>query len=168
VIRHRLLRLALAAALVGPAACRGTSGAQDEAAVATIPVTITGTGGRHVFQAELARTAAQQEKGLMYRTGLGPDFAMLFAPYPPDGGPPVATSFWMRNTPSSLDIVFIRPDGTIARIAENTVPLDETPLASGEPVAAVLEVRGGRMAELGLGEGDRVQWTLPGVPHAGG
>jgi uncharacterized membrane protein (UPF0127 family) len=74
----------------------------------------------------------------------------------------------MRNTPSSLDIVFIRPDGTIARIAENTVPLDETPLASGEPVAAVLEVRGGRMAELGLGEGDRVQWTLPGGPHAGG
>ena len=168
MIRHRLLGLALAAALAGPSACRGPVDAPDGAAVATIPVTITGAGGRHVFQAELARTAAQQEKGLMYRTGLGPDFAMLFAPYPPDGGPPVATSFWMKNTPSSLDIVFIRPDGTIARVAENTVPLSEAPLSSGEPVAAVLEVRGGRMAELGLGEGDRVRWTLPDGGNAGG
>lgn len=165
--------LALAAALLGPSACRGTTGAQEagaqeDATLATIPVTITGSGGRHVFRAELARTAAQQEQGLMYRTGLGPDFAMLFSPYPPDGGPPVPTSFWMKNTPSSLDIVFIRPDGTIARIAENTVPLSEAPISSGEPVAAVLEVRGGRMGELGLGEGGRVEWTLPASAHAGG
>jgi hypothetical protein len=97
----------------------------------------------------------------MYRTDLKPDGGMLFAPYPPEGGPPREASFWMRNTPSSLDIVFIRADRTIARIAENTVPLSEAPVASGEPVAAVLEVPSGRMAELGVAEGDRVDWPAP-------
>ena len=62
---------------------------------------------------------------------------MLFWPYPPDG-PAREASFWMKNTPSSLDIIFIRPDGTIATIAENAVPQDETQLTSGEPVSAVL------------------------------
>ena len=94
----------------------------------------------------------------MFRTDLRPNGGMLFAPYPPDGGPPREASFWMRNTPSPLDIVFIRADGTIARIAENTVPFSEAPVPSGEPVAAVLEIPGGRTAELGIAEGDRVNW----------
>jgi uncharacterized membrane protein (UPF0127 family) len=83
---------------------------------------------------------------------------MLFAPYPADGGPPREASFWMKDTPSPLDIVFIRQDGTIATIAEQTTPYSEVPVSSGEPVAAVLEIRGGRAAELGLAEGDRVRW----------
>ena len=52
----------------------------------------------------------------------------------------------MKNTPSPLDIIFIRADGTIARIAENTVPFSEAQVPSGEPVAAVLEINGGRAA----------------------
>jgi hypothetical protein len=83
---------------------------------------------------------------------------MLFWPYPPGGGAPRAASFWMKNTPTPLDIVFIRADGTIARIAENTIPFSETQVPSGEPVAAVLELVGGRAAELGIAEGDRVTW----------
>jgi hypothetical protein len=126
-----------------------------------VPVTIRTAGGSHVFRVELADSVAEQTQGLMYRTDLRPDGGMLFAPYPPEGGPPREASFWMRNTPSSLDIVFIRADRTIARIAENTVPLSEAPVASGEPVAAVLEVPGGRMAELGVAEGDRVDWPAP-------
>lgn len=121
------------------------------------PVTTEGAGGRHVFCAEVADTPEEQARGLMFRTNLADDFAMLFAPYPPTGGPREA-SFWMRNTPSALDILFIRADGTVARIAENTVPMSEVPVTSGEPVAAVLEVRGGRSAELGIAEGDRVRW----------
>lgn len=122
-----------------------------------VSVTITGPGGRHVFAAEVAKTAAEQERGLMYRTDLKPDGGMLFWPYPATGPARVA-NFWMKNTPAPLDIIFIRADGTIARIAENAVPLTEDLVSSGEPVAAVLEVGGGRTAATGVGEGDKVSW----------
>jgi uncharacterized protein len=94
----------------------------------------------------------------MFRTDIARDGGMLFAPYPPEGGAPREASFWMKNTPTPLDIVFIRPDGTIATIAENTVPFSEAPVRSGEPVSAVLEILGGRAAELGIAPGDRVTW----------
>lgn len=154
-------RVALALALLVAGCARG--GENEAAGVATtagkvVPVTITGAAGRHVFQAELAGTAAAQEQGLMFRTDLKPDGGMLFWPYPPGGGPPRAATFWMKNTPTPLDIVFIRADCTIARIAENTIPYSETMIPSGEPIAAVLEVVGGRTAETGVSEGDKVSW----------
>jgi uncharacterized membrane protein (UPF0127 family) len=64
----------------------------------------------------------------------------------------------MRNTPNSLDIIFIRQDGTIATIGENAVPFSEAKVDSGEPIAAVLELAGGRSAELGIAAGDKVAW----------
>ena len=115
---------------------------------------------RHCFQAEPAITPEQQARGLMFRTDIGPDSAMLFAPYPGEGGAPREASFWMKDTPSALDILFIRADRIIARIADNTIPFSEMPIPSGEPVAAVLELRGGRAAELGITEGDRVSWIV--------
>ncbi len=149
------------------AGCGGEGGAGTQGPPVLVPVTIRTADGSQVFRVELADSAAEQIRGLMYRTDLKPDGGMLFAPYPPEGGPPRDASFWMRNTPSSLDIAFIRADRTIARIWENTVPMSETALASGEPVAAVLEVPGGRMAELGVAEGDRVEWPAPGVSAGG-
>ncbi|HVF94576.1 MAG TPA: DUF192 domain-containing protein [Sphingomonas sp.] len=137
----------------------------DQAAPAgSVAVTIAAAGGRHRFVVELAATPAAQEKGLMYRTDLTPTGGMLFWPYPAAGGGPREASFWMKNTPTPLDIIFIRADGTIARIAENTVPFSEAPVASGEPVDAVLEIVGGRAAELGIGEGDRVTWSKAPAP----
>ena len=143
--------------LLATAACKteGAAGAQD-AALKT--VSIASAAGAREFRVEMARTAAEQERGLMFRTDLSPDGGMLFWPYPPDGTPPREASFWMKNTPSSLDILFIRADGTIARIADSTTPYSTTPIPSGEPVAAVLELAGGRAAELGIAEGDRVSW----------
>jgi uncharacterized protein len=132
-----------------------TSGAVQRV---TTPVTIESGGRRHVFRAEVASTTAQQAQGLMFRTDLQPDDAMLFAPYPPEGGAPRVADFWMKNTPLSLDIVFIRADHSIAAIAQNTTPLSEAKVSSGEPVAAVLELVGGRAAALGIGVGDRVTW----------
>lgn len=128
-------------------------------AKALLPVTIAGPGGTHVFHVERATTLAEQAQGLMYRTDLKPDGGMLFAPYPPEGGAPRLASFWMKNTPTPLDILFIRADGTIATIAENTVPFSEAEVKSREPVAAVLELVGGRSAELGIAEGDKVRWA---------
>ena len=95
----------------------------------------------------------------MYRTNIPKDGGMIFAPYPPEGGGPREATFWMKNTPSPLDIIFIRANGTIARIAENAIPEDETHIESGEPVGAVLELKGGRSSELGIAEGDKVTWT---------
>jgi uncharacterized membrane protein (UPF0127 family) len=123
----------------------------------TIALSIKSSNGAHAFAVETAKTSAAQERGLMFRTDIPENGGMLFWPYPPDG-PPREASFWMKNTPSPLDIIFIRADGTIARIAENTVPGSETPIRSGEPVGAVLEIRGGRALDLGIAEGDHVSW----------
>jgi uncharacterized membrane protein (UPF0127 family) len=56
-------------------------------------------------------------------------------------------------------MIFIRPDGSIARVAANAAPLSETPIAVEEPMTAVLELKGGRSAELGIRAGDRVSWA---------
>jgi uncharacterized membrane protein (UPF0127 family) len=108
--------------------------------------------GKHPFIVEVARTGEQQQRGLMFRRSLAPDRGMIF-PY----APPQDVAFWMRNTLIPLDMIFIRADGSIARIA-TAKPLDETPVPSGEPVAAVLEIAGGRAAELKVKAGDKVSW----------
>ncbi len=142
----------------GGVAYMNSRGDSDVAAVATLPLTIKSANGTHAFKVESAKTEAEQARGLMFRTDLKPDGGMLFWPYPAKGGEPVVANFWMKNTPSPLDILYIRADGTIARIAENTVPFSEQPIPSGEPVGAVLELMGGRAAELGIAEGDLVTW----------
>ncbi len=119
-----------------------------------VPLEIRSATGTHHFTVEVARTPEQQGQGLMFRAALAADMGMIF-PFPS----PRMASFWMRNTLIPLDMIFIRADGTIARIAADTVPHSEESMSSGEPVAAVLEIKGGRAAELGIREGDRVSWT---------
>jgi len=115
------------------------------------PLEITSKNGVHVFAVEIAATPEQQAKGLMFRRELPEGQGMLF-----DFGHDQPTSFWMKNTYIPLDMIFIRGDGRIARIAENTVPLSETLVPSGGPVRAVLEVIGGTAKRLGIAPGDRV------------
>lgn len=118
-----------------------------------MPLTITSNGRDHRFTVEVARTGEEQAMGLMYRNALAPDRGMIFPMNPPRNA-----SFWMRNTLIPLDMIFVRADGTIANIAENTVPYSEEPVMSDGPVAAVLEIAGGRSAELGIKAGDKVNW----------
>lgn len=120
--------------------------------LAQVPLTIRSANGEHHFVVETAVTAQQQERGLMFRRELGPDRGMIF-PY----DPPQSVGFWMKNTLIPLDMLFVRADGTIARIATAT-PLSLDTVGSGEPIAAVLEIRGGRATELGIRAGDRVNW----------
>ena len=115
-------------------------------------LTIESSNGVHRFDVEVARTFEQQETGMMFRHGVPANSGMLF-PY----DPPQDVAFWMKNTLVPLDMIFIRSNGTIARIA-TAKALDLTGVPSGEPVAAVLEIRGGRAAELGIAPGDRVNW----------
>ena len=116
------------------------------------PLTIRSASGTHRFTVEIARTREQQQHGMMFRTSLAPDRGMLF-PY----DPPQSVGFWMKNTLIPLDIIFIRSDGTIVRIT-TAVPHNEARALSGEPVKAVLEIAGGRAAELGIKEGDIAEW----------
>jgi uncharacterized membrane protein (UPF0127 family) len=120
------------------------------------PLTIlTASGQRHAFQVEVARNDADRAQGLMYRRSMAPDRGMLF-----DFARVEPVSMWMQNTYISLDMFFIRPDGTIARIAENTEPLSTRNISSGEPVLGVLELVAGSAKRLGVQPGDRVQHPM--------
>ena len=126
---------------------------QPQTGLSQVPLTITSANGVHRFTVDVAATPAQQETGLMFVKSMAPDKGMIF-PY----DPPQDVAFWMHNTLIPLDMVFIRADGTIARIA-TAKALDDTPVPSGEPIVAVLELNAGRCAELGIAPGDKVEWT---------
>jgi len=116
--------------------------------------------GTHTFTVEIAETPAQKERGLMFRRTLADDAGMLF-PYTP----PQEIAMWMRNTYISLDMVFIRADGTVHRIEKGTQPFSERVIASGGDVLAVLEIRAGIADRIGLKPGDRVVHPLFGAPQ---
>ena len=111
---------------------------------------------RHQFRVELADTPQAQARGLMFRTELGDGEGMLFPSDIPD-----VRSFWMKNTPLSLDIIFVGVDGRIINIAANTEPYSLDSVRSEGIASAVLELRAGRAAELGIAPGDKVEYTLP-------
>ena len=114
-------------------------------------VEIVSSRGRARFQVEIAATRAEQARGLMFRKSLAPDRGMLFIYKRPQ-----PAAYWMKNTLIPLDIIYIQPDGRILSIVRNARPHDETPLPSGGLVLGVLEIAGGRAAQLGILPGDRV------------
>jgi uncharacterized membrane protein (UPF0127 family) len=152
-------------ARASPSGVTEMSGTRSEAANAApsplprAPLRIVSGERTHLFQVEIAQTPEEQAQGLMFRRSLAADAGMLF-PF----NPPRPAGFWMKNTFIPLDMIFIAPGGTIERIAANTVPHSEENVSSRGEVIAVLELAGGRAAELGLKEGDRVIW--PGGPPA--
>jgi uncharacterized membrane protein (UPF0127 family) len=107
--------------------------------------------GVHVFAVELAVTDEERSRGLMFRRSVPEGQGMLF-----DFKRDQDISMWMKNTYVSLDMIFIRGDGRILRIAENTEPESERIISSGGPVRAVLEVVAGTARKYGIAPGDRV------------
>jgi uncharacterized membrane protein (UPF0127 family) len=110
---------------------------------------------RHAFQVEVMRTNEERARGLMHRRYMPADRGMLF-----DFQRVEPVAMWMENTFIPLDMLFIRADGTIARIAENTEPLSRRTIPSGEPVLSVLEINGGVSKALGIKPGDRIEHPL--------
>lgn len=162
----RLTRSSVAAALLlafaacsqgGADADAKPSGSQPavhpESGLRVVPLKVRSSTGTHAFRVEVATTQQEQAKGLMFRTHLGPDEGMVFV-----NEPPRRASFWMRNTVIPLDIIFIGTDHRILNIAANAVPYDESPLSSTGVTSGVLELNGGRAAELGIKAGDKVMW----------
>lgn len=142
--------------LAGCDAFSRPDGPVAESGLRIVPLTITQGTQTHRFTVEVADTPAAQEQGLMFRSSLGPDAGMIF-PFEQ----PKFASFWMKNTLIPLDMLFVRADGSIDRIAENTIPESLEPVASGGEVAAVLELAGGTAARLRLDETAKVTWQKP-------
>lgn len=149
---------AAAACAFAVAACAGARAqdcpaAPEDAVDFGAPVTIAVASGdtRHAFTVEIADTPEEAAQGLMYRPEIAPDAGMLFvfddiAPH----------SFYMRNTCASLDILYLRANGSVASIVRGAIPYSERGLPSPGPVKGVLEIAGGRARELGIAPGDQV------------
>lgn len=145
--------LALLPTLAAPAA-RAQTGPQPKLPEEPL-VIVTRDGTRHAFRVEMAIDPQQQMVGLMFRPEVKPDEGMLF-----DWGTPRESAMWMRNTITSLDMLFIAADGRIHRIAERTVPHSLATIESRGPVRATLELAAGTAERLGIRVGDRVEQRI--------
>lgn len=114
-------------------------------------------GSKHAFATELALTAAQRQKGMMFRDKIAPDQGMLFIFKDSD-----FRRFWMRNTLIPLDIIYLKADGSIINIVANAEPRTDTGRASKGKAKAVFEIAGGRAEELGIKAGDVIRHALLG------
>jgi len=119
------------------------------------PLEIATKSGVQVFSVDLATTEEEKQTGLMHRKELPDGKGMLF-----DFSPEQQISMWMKNTYISLDMIFIRADGRILRIAENTEPLSTKIISSGGLAKGVLEVIAGTAQKYGIQPGDRVAHPL--------
>jgi uncharacterized protein len=120
-------------------------------------LTIETSSGPIDFLVEMARTPMQQMRGLMFRDLVPPGTGMLFT-----YDRPRPLSMWMKNTPTSLDMLFIDESGTIQGITAETVPFSEAVITAPTAVTAVLEILGGEAERLGIETGDQVRH-----PHFG-
>ena len=122
------------------------------------PLVIETADGRHHFEVMVAQSRRQRLKGLMYRRQMDGDHGMLFD----YGRRPRQMAMWMKNTYLSLDMIFIRKDGTIANIAVSNRPHSLKPVPSDGSVAASLELMAGTTERLGIKAGDRVRHAILG------
>ncbi len=149
------LLLVTAVACAEQAVTPGPSGESVGPNAPTEALTIDTANGEVRFNVEIADDENERNHGLMYRDPLPDDRGMLFHFQEPE-----MASFWMRNTPSSLDIIFIGVDGRILNIAERTTPFSEASVPATGMTRGVLEIRGGRARELGIAPGDRVHHRI--------
>ena len=153
---NRRTLLTLAALL--PFAARAQTAAQPELPKENLTI-VTRDGKRHEFMVEMAISPEQQTVGLMFRPAVPADGGMLF-----DWGAARESTMWMRNTVASLDMLFINQDGTIRRIAEDTVPHSLAVIESRGPVRGTLELASGTAKRLGIRVGDKVEQRIFKVP----
>ena len=150
-LKRKIVRVALAgwlALALDLAACRGDP-----------RVVIATRGGKEaVFQVEIADTPGKRETGLMYRNELAEDRGMLFV-FPDE----TVLTFWMKNTPIPLDMIFIGSDLKIVGIVRNAVPFTLNPRAVDAPSRYVLEINGGVAQKRGIETGDKMRFE--GVPE---
>jgi uncharacterized protein len=115
-------------------------------------LTILTAGGARVFEVDVMRSQADLEKGLMFRKSIPADYGMLF-----DFQREQTIMMWMKNTFIPLDMIFMDKTGQVVGIIANAAPMSEKILTVAAPTDAVLELRGGTAARIGLKLGDKVR-----------
>jgi len=154
-----LLGLVLAAATAcqrppsGSASAPGSEQAAKSLPTAEVVLFPSSGGAPLTVRVEVARTAAETARGLMFRKSLDADAGMLFLFDAPE-----IRRFWMRNTYIPLDMIFLDDKKTVVGIEENTIPLDETSRGPDRPAQYVIEVRGGYTRPHGVGLGSRAEF----------
>ncbi len=148
---RKIILVLAAIAMAWPILAMAQDAPQDAPLSKIEPVTVATETGVTMFTVEMADTPEMQQRGLMFRQRLPEDRGMLF-----DFGEPRPVAMWMKNTLISLDMIFIRADGTVAGIAKRTTPQSLDTLGVQEPIKAVLEVAGGVADKIGLQPGDTV------------
>jgi uncharacterized membrane protein (UPF0127 family) len=140
MIRAATFTLGLLAASAASAAC--TDAAVD----------LRGDFGSARFNVEVADDPSERAQGLMNRPSMPASAGMLFL-----YDAPQRATFWMKNTLIPLDMIFLDQTGTVTRVHENAVPLDETTIDGGPGVVAVLEINGGLASAIGISEGSQLR-----------
>ncbi|RSB45370.1 DUF192 domain-containing protein [Brevundimonas sp. 357] len=150
VVRITLSAVVLSGVLMASACTR--TGPMDASGQPLEALSVVTASGEHKFMVEIADDDAERARGLMFRPPLEDDRGMLFQF-------PMASeqSFWMKNTPSSLDIIYIDPRGRIVSIASHATPNSEAPIPSNGAANGVLELRAGRASEIGAKPGDTIK-----------
>lgn len=149
--RRWLITLGLGLSMLA-SGCAKEAGPVDAGGQPLESLIIVTASGEHRFMVEIADDDAERERGLMFRPPLDADRGMLFEfPDAEERG------FWMKNTPSSLDIIYIDPTGRIVSIAHHTTPFSESVLPSNGAANGVLELRAGRAEEIQAVPGSTVK-----------
>jgi hypothetical protein len=131
----------------------GILAAQAASAACTdAAVDLRGDWGSARFNVEVADDPAERAQGLMNRPSMPASAGMLFV-----YDAPQRAIFWMKNTLIPLDMIFLDQTGTVTRVHENAVPLDETNIDGGPGVLAVLEINGGLASAIGIAEGSQLR-----------
>ena len=144
LLRPLLLMLLLTLGTAAPAAAQDLSS-----------LTIETAGGERRFAVELADDAASRRRGLMFRQSMPLDHGMLF-----DFKRDIYISMWMRNTFIPLDMLFLDKSGRVTFIRENATPGSLDTIQPPDRNRAVLELRGGTVARLGIATGDQVEHKI--------
>ena len=117
---------------------------------------------RHLFEAWRAETPRTRAQGFMFvpDSQVRPDQAMIFL-----YDPPQYVAMWMKNTLVPLDMLFVDRRGCIVNIKQRAKPGSLAEIESGAPVALVVELKAGVVAQSGIRAGDRVLRLDAGWPH---
>jgi uncharacterized membrane protein (UPF0127 family) len=114
--------------------------------------------GSERFMVEIADTVESRAKGLMFRKNIPENYGMLFVFEREE-----IQAFWMKNTLTSLDIIFLDKHKRVINMIPNVPPCQADPCPSYQsvrPAKYVLELRGGRLNGLDLKVGDVIFFIL--------